>query len=69
MMCGNIIVEAISEYGRKRISINGDKYYFVKIAEKVIYSSNFLIVIKSVKNQSKMLVNIEFDKDFIVKFN
>ncbi len=65
----NVILAARSEYGKDRIALNGNKYYFVKIAEKVIWSADFLILIKSIKDDSKMLVNIECDRDFIVKFN
>jgi len=64
----NIILNSISKYGRENILSHGKEYRFVKIAEKV-NDSNFLIMIKSIRDGSKLVVRIEKDKDFIVKFN
>jgi hypothetical protein len=65
---GTIILEAKSFYGRKNVSKHGKEYSFVKIAEKVS-NGNYLILIKSIKDNAKILVTLENDKDFIVRFN
>jgi len=68
MSDGNVILEAKSFYGRKNVSNHGKEYSFVKIAEKVS-NGNYLILIKSIKDNAKILVTLENDKDFIVRFN
>ncbi len=65
-MQGNIIVEAKSDYGKDVVSEHGKEYKYIKIVEYV-YNGDFLIMIKSVKDNKGILVNIH-DKDFIVKF-
>ena len=65
----DVVLEAKSPYGRKNVSQRGKEYDFIKVVEK-ISNGDFLILVKSKKdNTSKMLVNIESDKDFIVRFN
>jgi len=65
----NIIIEAKSNYGKKHVSNHGDSYSFIKIVERVFRNGNFLVMLKSNKDNAKILVNIEHDKDLIVKFN
>lgn len=64
---GNIIVEHKSDYGKETISNHGNKYTYIKIVE-YYYNGDFLVMIKSVKDNKVILVNIESDKDFIVRF-
>lgn len=66
-MEGNVIVEPKSDYGKKTISNHGNKYTYIKIVE-YHYKGDFLIMIKSVIDDKAILVNIDEDKDFIVKF-
>ena len=63
----NIVVEAKSKYGNDSIFSHGEEYKFVKVVEKVY--GNPLIMIKSIKDDHKLLVNVSDDKDFIVRFN
>ncbi len=65
---GNVIIKPKSSFGYLATSVHGKEYNLIKIAEKT-HGSNFIILIKSVKDNSKLLVNIEKDKDFVVKFN
>ena len=64
----NVILEAKSEYGVDNIFSHGSEYSFVKIVE-YNYDGDFLILIKSARDNTKIVVNVETDNDFIVKFN
>jgi hypothetical protein len=66
-MEGNVVVEHKSEYGREVVFKHGKEYTYIKIVEYV-YNGDFLVMIKSVKDGKGLLVNIQEDKDFVVKF-
>ncbi len=65
-MEGNVIVEPKSDYGKEVVSQHGKEYTYIKIVEHY-YNGDFLVMIKSVKDSKGLLVNIEVDKDFVVK--
>lgn len=65
-MKGNIIVEPKSDYGKEVVSKHGKEYIYIKIVEHV-GNGDFLVKIKSMKDNKGILVNIEMDKDFVVK--
>ena len=64
----NVILEAKSEYGVDSVFSHGSEYNFVKIVE-YNYHGDFLILIKSARDNTKIVVNVETDNDFVVKFN
>lgn len=66
-MEGNVVVEPKSDYGKEVVSKHGTEYTYIKIVEHV-GNGDFLVMIKSVKDNKGILVNIEMDKDFVVKF-
>jgi len=66
-MEGNVIVEPKSDYGKEILSKHGKEYTYIKIVEHVS-NGDFLVMVKSVRDRKRILVNIEIDKDFIVKF-
>lgn len=65
---GNIILRAKSDYGREKISKHGYKYEFVKIVEGG-QNGDFLILVRSKEDKSKIIVKVESDIDFKVMLN
>lgn len=65
-MKGNVIIEPKSDYGKEKIFNHGKEYEYIKIVE-YYYTGDFLVMIKSIKDQTKLLVNLESDKDFTLK--
>lgn len=66
-MYGNVIIQAKSAYGRDKIFHHGNEYTYVKIVEHY-YNGDFLIMIKSNYDDTKILLKLETDEDFIIKF-
>lgn len=66
-MEGNIILEHKSNYGKEVVSKHGKEFTYIKIVEHVS-NGDFLVMIKSVKDGKGILVNIDADKDFVVRF-
>lgn len=66
-MNGNVIVEPKSDYGKEVVSKHGKEYKYIKIVEHVS-NGDFLVMIKSIIDSKGILVNIDVDKDFIVRF-
>ena len=63
---GNFILKAKSDYGRESILKHGKKYTYLKTVEHN-GNGNFLVMIKSIQDETKLLVNLETDDDFKVK--
>lgn len=65
---GNIILRPKSSYGREEIFKHGYNYSFVKIVEGG-QNGDFLILVRSKEDNSKIVVKLESDKDFKVMLN
>lgn len=64
-----VILKAKNNEAQEIISKNGNIYKFLKIIGN-IRNSNFVILLKARGgSEANILVNIERDKDFVVKFN
>ncbi len=61
----NILLHAKSDYGIRRVANLGNEFLFVKIVEYT-FGGDFLILVKSIKNNNKIVVTLESDKDFKV---
>lgn len=64
----NILLHAKSDYGRKQIVRHGNEFLFIKIVE-YHECGDFLILVKSIKSNIKIVVILESDNDFKVMLN
>ena len=62
----NVILEAKTRNGKRRLEADGNEFSIFKKIK--LNNKEWLIGIESIKNRSTMLININGDKDFAVKF-
>ena len=61
----NVIVEAKTRNGKRWLETVGNEF---SIFKKIRINDGVLVGIVSVKNQNAMLINVNGDKDFNLKF-
>jgi hypothetical protein len=61
----NVIVEAKTRIGKRRLEVDGNEFCIFKFYR---VKNGCLVGVQSVKNYSTMLIDVEGDKDYNVKF-